>query len=174
MAFIVEDGTGKTTATSYLSVADADTYINVYTTRTTWTTTTDDEKETALMRATQYLDNKYGGRYKGTRASEDQALMWPRGYAYDLSGYLLASDELNSYLTNATAEMADRIQDGDDPIADQEDAAKIQSSEIKVGPIEEKTSYVGGGMTLGKVYPNVEAILKPILESNTIIKLERA
>lgn len=173
MAFVVEDGTSKEDANSYISVADADTYIAVFTTRTAWDEATTSAKEIALQRATQYLDNYYGARYKGTRRDQDQALMWPRIWAKDLDGFTFPCDELPACLVNATAEVADRIVDGDNPLADQSDTAKIRSQKTVVGPIEESVEYIGG-MELGKKYPNVEGILRPILTTASVVKLERA
>jgi len=173
MSFIVEDGTSKTDATSYISVADADAYIAVYTTRIGWTSATTSAKELALQRATQYLDSYYGVRYKGIRTDRDQSLMWPRMNVVDLSGYTYDSDDMPSSLLNATAEIADRIVAGDNPLADQSDTAKIKSQKVVVGPIEESVEYIGG-MLLGKQYPNVEGILRPILESMSVMKLVRA
>ena len=173
MAFVVEDGTSKQDSTSYLSIAAADAYLAVFTTRTGWLSATTSAKEISLQRATQYLDATYGGRYKGLRADEDQALMWPRMGVTDLSGYSYDYDEMPNPLLNATAEIADRVVAGDDLIADQTDTGKIKSQKVVVGPIEETIEYVGG-MTLGKRYPNVEGILRSLIESLATVRLERA
>ncbi len=173
MSFVVEDGTSKSDATSYSTVAQADAYLAVFTTRTGWDSASDSEKEIALQRSTQYLDNLYGARYKGIRTDEDQALMWPRTGATDLSGYSYDSDQMPACLLHATAEAADRFIAGDNPMADQEDASKIKRQKVKAGPIEEETEFVGG-MTLGKQYPVIDSILKPLLSSTGNVKLMRA
>ena len=67
MSLIVEDATGLSTAESYLSVANADTYHASYTGSTAWSGASTGTKERALRRATQYLDSVYGGRWLGER-----------------------------------------------------------------------------------------------------------
>ncbi len=82
ITFVVEDGTGLLTANSYAAVADADAY---HTDRgnDAWTAGVTSNKETALVRATMYLDKKYSGRWVGYPALRRlQGLQWPRVGAY--------------------------------------------------------------------------------------------
>lgn len=83
MSLIVEDGTGLSTAQSYVSVADADFYHTAHG-NATWTGI-DTLKEAALVRATQALDARYP--WQGIRYVETQALDWPRSGAADIDGY---------------------------------------------------------------------------------------
>lgn len=76
MALIVEDGTGKPDAESYVSVADFKAYADAR--GLSYGTKSDTEIEQALRRATEWLDAKYGGRFGGTWAVTGQALAWPR------------------------------------------------------------------------------------------------
>jgi len=172
MAIEVEDGTSKTDSDSYISVADADTYLAIYTTRTDWDSATTANKEIALKRATQYLDNMYGARWKGIRSDEDQALDWPRYGVTDHDGYGWDSDEMPTELLNATCEIADRIIDGDNPMADQSDTSTIRKQKVKAGPVEEEVEYAGS-MTLGKKYPTVEALLSPLITGANMVQLHR-
>lgn len=71
---IVEDGTGKPDANSYVSVADARTYA---TNRGVELPTDDDDVAAMLIQATDYLEAQ-ACRYQGKRASSSQALEWPR------------------------------------------------------------------------------------------------
>jgi len=73
--FAVEDGSIVTGANSYVPVAYADTYN---TDRATAWTGTDGEKEAALIKATDYLEQVYQGRWIGDPLSDTQALSWPR------------------------------------------------------------------------------------------------
>lgn len=85
MALVVEDGTGLSTAESYISVADADTYIAAYKgANTTWDDATEGAKEIAARQATQYLDGVYN--WKGEILLSTQALDWPRQNVYDELG----------------------------------------------------------------------------------------
>ena len=76
MALIVEDGSGKANAESYVSVADCTAYAAAH-----GLTFTGDEpaKEARLRRATQYIDAQYA--FKGEEQTDTQALAWPRTVA---------------------------------------------------------------------------------------------
>lgn len=78
MSIIVEDGTGLSTAESYISVADATTYFtNIG--NTTWAAiATDALREAALRKATDFMLGRYRSRWNGTRKTTTQALDWPR------------------------------------------------------------------------------------------------
>lgn len=76
MALIVEDGTGKPDADSYVSVSDCSAYADAH--GLTFAGT-EPEQERRLRRATQYLDAQYA--FKGTESTDTQALAWPRDVA---------------------------------------------------------------------------------------------
>lgn len=95
MPLIVEDGTGLSTAESYLSVADFRTRAAALAlwkvvdsaAAADWITpAADADVEAALRRATAALDGAYGDRWAGQKTSWQQALDWPR------SGVLLGLD----------------------------------------------------------------------------------
>lgn len=105
MALEVEDGTGKSTAESYISVAEASTY---HTARgnTAWAAlTTDALREAALRKATDYMRQAYRSRWQGYKVNEDQALDWPR-YDVEVEGYAVDSDIVPTEIKNACAELA--------------------------------------------------------------------
>lgn len=107
MALVVEDGTGLSTAESYVSVADAVTYATKH--GLTFAASPADAAEQALRRATAWLDGKYRTRFPGCRVNgRDQALEWPRMYACDAEGYEVASDAVPAEIVNATIEAAVR------------------------------------------------------------------
>ena len=66
MSLIVEDGTGKSNAESYISVADADTYHSNRD-NTDWAALTTAEKERLLRIATDYMVAVYRLRWDGYR-----------------------------------------------------------------------------------------------------------
>ena len=104
MAFVVEDGTGKATATSYCSVADADTYHTDHGSPAAWTAATDAQKQAGLMFATTYLDSEFV--WLGDITDADQALSWPRSGVTDSEGRDVASDAVPQRVIDATAYMA--------------------------------------------------------------------
>lgn len=77
MSLIVEDGSGLSTAESYISVADADTYHSNRG-NTSWCSLTVTQKEQLLRKATDYMVQSYRTKWAGARKYDDQALDWPR------------------------------------------------------------------------------------------------
>lgn len=111
MALIVEDGTGMATAESFISVAGADTrQANLG--NTNWATITTAEKEQALRRATQYMEQAYRERWAGLRVNSTQALSWPRvGVVVD--GYSVLSTSVPAAIANACSDLAFKAAAGD-------------------------------------------------------------
>lgn len=103
MAFVVEDGTGKSDATAYVTTAYVDGHHKDRG-RTQWKTASADEKESAVIRATDYIDQRFGQQFKGDKTSGDQALEWPRVNAFDKDGHTLA--DIPVLLQKACAEYA--------------------------------------------------------------------
>jgi hypothetical protein len=96
---------GDAAANSYASLVTAAAY---HTARgnTAWTGT-DAAKEAALIRATQWLDGRYGDRWPGVRWKlRLQALDWPRVDAFDRDGTDIDFDEVPVEVVNATCEAA--------------------------------------------------------------------
>lgn len=77
MSLIVETGTGASTAESYISVVDADTYHSNFN-NTAWTALSTPVKEASLRKATQFMLGRYRMRWLGRRVLTTQALDWPR------------------------------------------------------------------------------------------------
>lgn len=103
MAFTVEDGSGVAGANSYCSVIDAGTY---HSDRgdTGWTGT-DEVKQAALVRATEYLEARCAWS-TGTKGTEAQGLSWPRIGAYDRHGWSIDDDVVPQVVQDATAYLA--------------------------------------------------------------------
>ena len=105
MALIVEDGTSKTDAESYASVAYADAYFSARNINN-WASNTAD-KEGHLRLATDYIEATYAELWQGTKKERLQALQWPRDYVY-VDGYSLDSNVIPKELMNACCELAHR------------------------------------------------------------------
>jgi len=122
MGIVVEDGTGKPNANSYASEAMLDTYCEDRA-----ITIPAGDVEAALIRATQYIESHYRGRWPGARLKYRglQSLSWPRvgaytndesridyrGQFYDDNsyynfGYYIPSNEIPIELIQATCEAA--------------------------------------------------------------------
>lgn len=130
LTLVVEDGSGKVDANSYASASDGNSYHDAHLYGSTWDDATDAVKDTVLAWATRLLDEQVP--WKGSKATTDQALEWPRYGVPDRNGYtILDSDEIPQWLKNATAELARHLI-GEDRTADS-DTKGFKS--IKVGDI---------------------------------------
>ena len=162
--FTVEDGTGLAGANSYASVSYANDYHDGRG-NTLWThsSVTDSDKEQALVRATDYIEKRFGHKFRGWKESSTQALQWPRIDAEDNSGYLLP--DIPDKLKQAVAEYALRSVSlhelSPDPISpvpkqvnlhgqtrDLSSTGEVSKKTEKVGPIEESTEYRFGDDTV--------------------------
>lgn len=167
MAFVVEDGTGRATATAYIAVAFADSYFEDRAV-SAWTGT-DDAKQAAIIRATDYIDGRWGARFKGTSQFDGvQALKFPR-----LN--IGADGTVPTGIKRACAEYAVRAllaKDGrlaPDPVVDASGRA-VASTKKKVGPIETELSYAtdgpGAAVQTLRPYPEADMLIRPYLKSS--------
>jgi hypothetical protein len=149
MALIVETGTGSSTADSYLSLTDFNTYL---TDRSYTSTATDAQKEAALRIATLWLDGNY--IWAGYLLKTTQALGWPRLGAVDNEGRYLASDAVPNKLKQAVAEAA--INHLSAPI----NGALVRGGSVireKIGQLE--VEYAAGASPT-TLFPYIGALLK--------------
>ena len=166
MALVVEDGTGLSNANSYISVAEADTYHSNRG-NTEWAAATNEEKEQALILATQYLDGRYRKKWKGVKSSVSQALSWPRISVYDEDGYSL-DGTIPSRLTYATAEAALAKIKGTDLTPELDRGGQVRRE--RVGSLE--TEY-SPGAPARKALTAVSDLLKGIVSSGGGIRITR-
>ena len=107
ITLIKEDGTGKSNANTYASVADCDAYHDAHLYGSAWTAASAGDKDKALAMATRLIDEEF--QFNGARNSVTQALQWPRANcpAPDAaSGELVATNVLPKRVVDATCEMA--------------------------------------------------------------------
>jgi hypothetical protein len=135
VAFVVEDGTGLSTANAYISVATGDTH-HADRGRTDWAAATNANREMAIVRATDYIDQRFGIRFIGEKGSGSQALEWPRLSAFDKDGYLL--NGIPTQIEKACAEYA---------------LVSLRQGELAPNPplpVPDQ-AVVGGGIVVGSV-----------------------
>lgn len=65
---------------------------------------TDGEVEGGIVQATDYIDKRFGRRFRGFKRTSSQGLEWPRIDAFDNDNYLLS--DIPKQLQAATAEYA--------------------------------------------------------------------
>lgn len=112
MVLIVENGTIVPNAESYVTVAEADTYLAARGNPATWSALDTAAKEAALRIATQYLETSF--KFRGHLILPTQPLSFPRTEFCDSDGRTLAgAGVIPTALKNAQIELALRqvIQD---------------------------------------------------------------
>jgi len=149
MACTIDVTVGGTSANSYCSIADANTYHDTHPYPDVWTDALDDDKCRALQTATRLLDQWY--QWDGMVADADQRLLWPRIGVTGAHGYLLPSDSLPERLEQATAELA-RLLLASDRTAESDVAAQGITS-LKAGSVELAFS----GQAVPRVIPDAVA-----------------
>lgn len=197
MAFTAEDGTGLSNSNAYIDVAYADAY-HADRGRSDWSGASTGDKQTAIVRATDYIDRRFGKMFRGTRQSKSQALEWPRLDALDNDEFLLNEvDEVPRQLQKACAEyalIALRIgelsprpalpvpQEGVDGTITNADspAGELKSISQKVGPITETKQYAtrsegsAGGDWFLPEYPVADMWLGELMSSSVSGRVARA
>ena len=145
MAFTVEDGTGVVGANSYITLAFADEYHEDRG-QLTWVALSILDRQRFLVRSSDYIDKRFGRRFRGFRQTKSQGLEWPRLDAFDDDDYVL--DVIPSQLEKATAEYALRAIDNLQLAPDNTDTG-VDATFTKIGPIEiENTIKKSGGSSI--------------------------
>ena len=101
MAVTITATAGSASANSYLTLAAADALVEGMVASTDvakWTTGNDDTRNRALVTATQRLDRE---RFLGARATDTQALQWPR------TGVRKPDTYVNTYATGFPFRISD-------------------------------------------------------------------
>jgi hypothetical protein len=165
---VVEDGTGKTDANSYISTTTGDAVLEeVYLLMGLSSAPTLNDID--CIAGTRYIDVVFGSRWMGIRSNEDQALDWPRTYVPDGQEYYFDSDEIPSELEKACALYAYYAQtDGSNMIPNQQDEGAVKSETLKAGPISKSVEYTGGNSAT-KMYRLSEGFLSKLLKPGDIV-----
>lgn len=155
MSLIVEDGTGLANAESYISVAAADTRHS-NNGMTNWATLQTSDKEAALRRATNFMEQAFRERWKGMRLHKGQALSWPR-WNLLVDGYPVDPNSIPAEVASACADLALKAASGD------LNADLTQMVVEKgVGPLRKVFNRNSPERTR---YPSIEMALAPFLTS---------
>lgn len=156
MTFKVEDGTAMVDSNSYASVAEADAYWGERG-NADWLALSSTVKQQSLVKATDYIDQRFGGRWIGQRATEEQALDWPQdNTGHEEWDYTNDVGVIPVALKKACIEYADRARAAKlapDPTMDDAGVSMVTVKE-EVGPIKVESQPVGG-------YSAVVSVLRP-------------
>lgn len=157
--FIVEDGTGLSTATSYADTTDLEQY---------WdnlgydhSALSDDDKKVLLNKAAKIVDAMHV--WEGRRIQSTQALQWPRYNFWYPDGQSVPSNSVPKEILNACYEMAYAENQGTNvqPVNDQQ--GLLRAERVKVDVIEESKEYFEGSSYDRPQVTAVKDALKPLL-----------
>ena len=158
MAVSINATAGDANANSYISLTEADAYVDAMISSddvSKWSTGTDDTRNRALAAATQRLDRE---RFLGARATDTQALQWPRtgvrkpdtyvntfstGFPFRISEDYFTDTEIPDQIKRAQIELAVYLKNNVDGIglSGLEDYKQVQIGSLNVTP--DKTGAVG-------------------------------
>ena len=175
---------GSSTSNSYISLDDAATYINDYKLNSeviTWNKVDSGDREIALLRATQDIDNQYV--YVGHRREVKQNLEFPRGLnIYDFP--ILAADPNISNETEVQRIMQVRIEracveqaieiinkagDASDELHRARQNQGIRGYNESLGPVSEGYQYGAAGDFL-VIHPKSYDYLKHYVTSPGLVR----
>lgn len=161
MPLVVEDGSGRTDANSYISVEDANKYFQDLP-NAAWGGKTDEQKGAALIRATRFLDGRYGDRWVGVASTGAQALGWPRDDIPDQQGDTQGRFVLPKALLDVTCEVAALYFVVGDKGLDAPQERALVNSVRKVGPITTSLQF-DRSATKGTVYPLISRMVRTLI-----------
>ena len=150
---------------TFVALMDADTYHSDRG-NSAWASASETDRQTALIKATDYINNHY--RWKGVKTESDQGLAWPRTGAFDSDGYEIDTDVIPEEVERATSEMALLIIGGENLSAKRERGGHIKRE--TVGALE--TEYMDGAPGSDK-YPSVDRLVAGLVTSKTFMRAAR-
>ena len=181
MAFTVETGSVVAGANAYMAVAQ---YRAHHTDRGRAALITDPGQtdvlvQAAIVKATDYIDKRFGRRLRGTRKQSTQNLEYPRIDAWDDDEDRLP--EMPGVLLKATAEYAWYAAQTTDlaPVPDGTSGV-VQESTEKVGPISTTVKFAERPMTSTgnlteslREYPEADLWMEELIESSSVRRIVR-
>ncbi len=158
MAVTIDATAGGADANSYITLAEANAFVEAMISSSDvskWTTGNDDSRNRALTAAAQRLDRE---RFLGARATDTQALQWPRtgvrkpdtyvntyatGFPFRISDDYFTDTEIPDQVKRAQIEMAVYLKNNVDGIGlgGLEDFKNVKIGNLDVTP--DKTGAIG-------------------------------
>jgi hypothetical protein len=171
MAITIDATVGGANANSYLTLNDAQAIIDGLVQDadvTAWASATTDQKNRALYTATQRLDRE---RYLGARATDTQALQWPRtgvrkpdtyintyavGFPFRLTTDYFTDTEIPDQIKKAQAIMAVYLHNNPDGLG----LSGLEDyKNVKIGSIDVTPNLGYGAVGADKIPPIIERYL---------------
>jgi hypothetical protein len=163
MAIVVEDGTGKADAESFVTVAEAQAFASA---RSLTLPAPEADVEKLLVKAADFILG-LEPQFKGLRSEEYQRLPFPR-YNVTLHGWLVNSNEIPAPLKEAQIRLA--ISANTNEL--RPDGTGREVVRQKIGPIETEYSKQGSG-TINPQFNQAMDFLRPLFRSGGKLTVDR-
>lgn len=168
MALTVETGVGLPGADSYSSLEELDAWL-ASRGFTSWEDVSDADKETAAVRAADFMLQRYRRRWAGVRLTETQRLDWPRRYVpnkdvpnlYGSGPSYYPFDEVPALVKEAHALLTYKAHAGE---LNPDVSARVKRKKVEGLEIE----YTDGGYTGSVEYTAIDGMLEPFFEGGDI------
>lgn len=161
MPVTIDATAGSASANSFITLAEAASYLEARLNTTTWDAATTDTQSRALVEATREISNK---EFIGQRATSTQSLAWPRWNATNPdspTGYYYDSAIVPDRVKNATCELAFQfVNAGTTDIAIADPNAGLIAKTVDVLSWQWSEFAKPTGMAR---YPRVNDYLRPLL-----------
>lgn len=151
MAIIINSTPGSSTANCYMTLAEADEYLEAHLSASIWADLDDERRAAALISATRELDALI---WTGRRVTKEQTLSWPRLYIYDHDSFQVTG--VPAKIKAATAELAIWNLSEEDRLAGNFELDTMES--VTIGPL---TYKIKAGMK-GGIPSHIIDIIKSI------------
>jgi hypothetical protein len=161
MSIIVEDGTGLENANSYASVEGATIYFEERK-NNSWPID-NIARGAALIKATDYIDARFGNQFIGFPKTNKQSLQWPR-----IKTNRFGESEIPLILKRACFEYAVRAANGPlIPDIELTNGVAVFANRKKVGPLEKSFSAVqrgfGSSIEMFPPWPMADLLMRDLL-----------
>lgn len=120
---------GASNANSYVTVAQADSYFSDSFGRSLWISSSQTDREAAVITASRTLDMYM--TWEGYQATTSQSMEWPRSGTYDKTGRSYANDIIPGPVRFATFELAYFILENQGISFEQQTVDRV-----KIGPVD--------------------------------------
>ncbi len=171
MALIVEYGTGKSDANSYVTLLEADTYLLTDLVKVgAWrNSSSTPQKEAAIRIATRFIDGLFIHRLMGRRSIANQALAFPRvGLIAD--GVSILSTAVPREWKEATIELANIHRESGLPNIKKASDRGVKVKTLKADTVLKMVEYMGGS-TDDDRYVYIEHLVSSFLRpSGSVIR----
>lgn len=167
MTLVIDATVGGASANSFVTLVEAQAYMDARLNGATWTAASTDDQNRALVEATRELSN---ATWKSTRASTTQALSWPRWFVVNpdvpwAGTVFYDSSVIPQRVKDATCELAFQfLKAGSTDLAAQDTLQNI--TEKTVGPLTTRyNDPLNRAKGLAR-FPRVMDLIRPLLVSS--------